>query len=496
MASSLSAKTTISSAKFEVKKFDGTNNFGMWQCEVRDVLSQQELEIALEDKPSDMKDEEWKKINRQACSTIRLCLAKDQKYSVMRETSAKELWQRLEEKYRTKSLENWIYLKKKLFRFEYRQVKYDVVSAALMNNEYRKNDKQAHKDSSSNALTNKQNGSQDESKASGKSKQVEFDVIPVKSDGDYTNEEETPVDVIPVELEGDDTDEEETPAQESPQEQADSITANIDECEVGNYTCSILRKCKNTDGSHSCTLDIKKLVVVLAGTVTIAKSRGLGTIPDAPPDSDLRPPSYILPALTSSDCRRRRERRATRHPSGAPASLDAGSNGPRWSAQHPKSTNRHTIPNKRNCPQDLEILEGGNHEEDVVGAAVELELLKRGALGGNGGEASFGFGDESELSEIGATAGEGFESNVDIIRREEKLVGDEAGDGVVGVDGEGEEDVGAAARGLGVDGGGNEVDLSEIGKAGSEAAGVKEVPVEELEGVAEAAVEGEPALTD
>ncbi|XXG39873.1 hypothetical protein AAC387_Pa01g0728 [Persea americana] len=180
----------------------------------------------------------------------------------------------------------------------------------------------------------------------------------------------------------------------------------------------------------------------------------------------------------------------------APASLDAGSNGPRWSAQHPKSTNRHTIPNKRNYPQDLEILEGGNHEEDVVGAAVELELLKGGALGGNGGEASFGFGDESKLSEIGATAGEGFESDVDIIRREEKLVGDEAGDGVVGVDGEGEEDVGAAARGLGVDGGGNEVDLSEIGKAGSEAAGVKEVPVEELEGAAEAAVEGEPALTD
>ncbi|KAJ8616233.1 hypothetical protein MRB53_035605 [Persea americana] len=279
MASSSSAKTTISNAKFEVKKFDGTNNFGMWQCEVRDVLSQQELEIALEDKPSDMKDEEWKKINRQACSTIRLCLAKDQKYSVMRETSAKELWQKLEEKYMTKSLENRIYLKKKLFRFEYRQgismtehlddfnkiiadlmnidvtiddedkallllnslpnsydhfthtlingkieVKYDVVSVALINNEYRKKDKQAHKDSSSDALT--QNGSQDESKASGKSKQVEFDVIPVKSDGDYTNEEETPVDVIPVELEGDDTSEEEVPAQEPPQEQADSIAAS------------------------------------------------------------------------------------------------------------------------------------------------------------------------------------------------------------------------------------------------------------------------------
>ncbi|KAJ8625128.1 hypothetical protein MRB53_033658 [Persea americana] len=155
-----------------------------------------------------MKDKEWQKINPQACSTIRLCLAKDQKCSVMGKTSAKELWQKLEEKYMTKSLENRIYLKKKLFRFEYRQgifmtehlddfnkiiadlmnidvkiddddkallllnsipdsydhfthtlinrkteVKYDVVSATLMNNEYRKTDKHAHRDSSSDALT-------------------------------------------------------------------------------------------------------------------------------------------------------------------------------------------------------------------------------------------------------------------------------------------------------------------------------------------------------
>ncbi|KAJ8638139.1 hypothetical protein MRB53_012406 [Persea americana] len=33
MESSSSAKTTVSNAKFEVEKFDGINNFGMWQCE-------------------------------------------------------------------------------------------------------------------------------------------------------------------------------------------------------------------------------------------------------------------------------------------------------------------------------------------------------------------------------------------------------------------------------------------------------------------------------
>ena len=42
---------TVSNAKFEVDKFDGMNNFGMWQGEVMDVLVQQELDITLEDKP-------------------------------------------------------------------------------------------------------------------------------------------------------------------------------------------------------------------------------------------------------------------------------------------------------------------------------------------------------------------------------------------------------------------------------------------------------------
>ena len=201
-------KTTMSNAKFEVEKFDGTNNFGMWQCEVLDVLIQQDLDITLEAKPDDMSEKDWAKLNRQACGTIRLCLAKDQKYFVMKETSAKELWDKLENKYMTKSVENRLYLKKKLFRFQFKQgtsmhehlnafnkiladlqnldveiddedkallllnslpntyehltttllygkdeIKFNDVSNALMNNEVRKKDQDAHRESSSNALT-------------------------------------------------------------------------------------------------------------------------------------------------------------------------------------------------------------------------------------------------------------------------------------------------------------------------------------------------------
>ena len=65
-AKPLAVRTSVSNAKFEVEKFDGTNNFGMWQCEVMDVLIQQELDSALEDKLEEMSDKDWDKINRQA----------------------------------------------------------------------------------------------------------------------------------------------------------------------------------------------------------------------------------------------------------------------------------------------------------------------------------------------------------------------------------------------------------------------------------------------
>ena len=110
----------MSNAKFEVEKFDGTNNFGMWQCKVLDVLIQQDLDITLEAKLDDMSEKNWAKLNCQACGTIKLCLAKDQKNFVMKKTSTKELWDKVENKYMSKNVENRLYLKKKLFRFQYK----------------------------------------------------------------------------------------------------------------------------------------------------------------------------------------------------------------------------------------------------------------------------------------------------------------------------------------------------------------------------------------
>ena len=56
-------------------------------------------------------------MNRSACGLIRSCLSQDIKYLVQHETSAKHLWETLEKKYLTKSVESRLQLKSKLYQF-------------------------------------------------------------------------------------------------------------------------------------------------------------------------------------------------------------------------------------------------------------------------------------------------------------------------------------------------------------------------------------------
>lgn len=104
-------------SRYDVEKFDGKNNFSMWQVEVKDILVKDGLSEALEGKPQGMKDNEWISFDQQACSTIRLCLSKEIKHNVMTVKSAKEIWEKLEKLYLEKSLTNRINLKKEFYRF-------------------------------------------------------------------------------------------------------------------------------------------------------------------------------------------------------------------------------------------------------------------------------------------------------------------------------------------------------------------------------------------
>jgi hypothetical protein len=69
------ARISISFAKFDVMKFDGSGNFGLWQRHVKDLLVQQGVVKALYGmKPEGMVDIDWKELEAKAVAIIRLCL--------------------------------------------------------------------------------------------------------------------------------------------------------------------------------------------------------------------------------------------------------------------------------------------------------------------------------------------------------------------------------------------------------------------------------------
>jgi len=119
-----------------VVKFDGTNNFSLWRCEVLDAINTQNLEdtLELQEKPTKMKEKIWKKMNRTTYEVIRSYLIQDLKYDVLNEISAKKIWETLTSKYLTKSVENCLHLIRSLYRFQLKK----EVSISLQINNYTK----------------------------------------------------------------------------------------------------------------------------------------------------------------------------------------------------------------------------------------------------------------------------------------------------------------------------------------------------------------------
>ena len=106
------ARIDISSAKFEVMKFDGFENYGLWQRCVKDLLVQQGMMKTLyRSKPEGIVDINWKELEAKAVANIRLCLGDDVMYHVIDKESLAAIWLKLESRYMSKSLTNKIYLK-------------------------------------------------------------------------------------------------------------------------------------------------------------------------------------------------------------------------------------------------------------------------------------------------------------------------------------------------------------------------------------------------
>ena len=123
----------MSTVKFDIEKFDGRINFGLWQIQVKDLLIQHGLHKALKGKPttvssidseksSTASDDDWEELDLRAASAIRLCLAKNILANVHGMSAAKGLWKKLEELYQAKSISNRLYLKEQFHNYTWKKV--------------------------------------------------------------------------------------------------------------------------------------------------------------------------------------------------------------------------------------------------------------------------------------------------------------------------------------------------------------------------------------
>ncbi|GKE70936.1 hypothetical protein Tco_1529008 [Tanacetum coccineum] len=64
----------MTGAKFDIKKFDGTSDFGLWRIKMRALLIQHGCEAALEVLPEDMEAQAKAELNKKAHSAVILCL--------------------------------------------------------------------------------------------------------------------------------------------------------------------------------------------------------------------------------------------------------------------------------------------------------------------------------------------------------------------------------------------------------------------------------------
>lgn len=106
--------------KFEVDKFNGKGDFGLWRKKIRALLVQQKVAKILDDPatlPETLTQEKREEMAEIAFSTMILYLSDNVLRQVEEVTSAVDLWKRLEDLYLAKSLPNKIFLKERLFSF-------------------------------------------------------------------------------------------------------------------------------------------------------------------------------------------------------------------------------------------------------------------------------------------------------------------------------------------------------------------------------------------
>lgn len=109
------------SAKFELEKFSGENDFGLWKMKMEAVLTKEGLALALKGEselPETMKDSEKQDMLEKAKSSLILGLGDKVLREIKKEKTAAEIWNRLDTLYQAKTVPNRLFLKQRLFGFK------------------------------------------------------------------------------------------------------------------------------------------------------------------------------------------------------------------------------------------------------------------------------------------------------------------------------------------------------------------------------------------
>ncbi|KAK2397311.1 alpha carbonic anhydrase [Trifolium repens] len=107
-------------SKFDIEKFTGYNDYGLWKVKMRAVLIQNKCVEALKggtQMPANLSAEEKTELNEKALSAIILCLGDRVSREVAKETTAAAMWAKLDSLYMTKSLAHRQFMKQRLYFF-------------------------------------------------------------------------------------------------------------------------------------------------------------------------------------------------------------------------------------------------------------------------------------------------------------------------------------------------------------------------------------------
>ena len=105
-----------SGGKIEIEKFN-VQSFELWKLKMEDLLVDKDQWITVDSctKPTEMLDEDWKKLDRKEKSIILFCNLGLVLSNLSGEVTMKDLWDKLGTLFQSKSLVNKLFLRKNMY---------------------------------------------------------------------------------------------------------------------------------------------------------------------------------------------------------------------------------------------------------------------------------------------------------------------------------------------------------------------------------------------